>query len=210
MLLVAGLVAAAAIVAVAFAQRRNAAALAPLVLLLFLPTTAVAEHNPVLTAQSAFYPAGWTSPARAADGARSIAFDTDHPGGLYVYQWFASKARFVLFSGSSGRPPSRFVISSPGWGAGHRRLQPAALWNDAGRDREPSAWGTRAKAWRRHHDGARPCLRNVRPVANLGLMKRAIHAGQSFSTLHGVCPNRDGSVTGPGPVGRTTFYAVRE
>ena len=47
-------------------------AVAPLVLLLFLPTTAVIEQNPVLTAQSAFYPSGWTSPG---EGGRRRAHD---------------------------------------------------------------------------------------------------------------------------------------
>jgi hypothetical protein len=109
---------------------------APLVLLLFLPTTAVAERNPVLTAQSSFYPSGWTSPAAAAEGVRTIAFDTDGGGSLFVYQWFASKARIVLFSGSSERPPARFVFSSPGWAAAHRGLQPAPLWEDPDRHGE--------------------------------------------------------------------------
>src|SRR5207244_12780671 len=108
-------------------RRRDPAAVAPLVLLLFVPTTAVIERNPVLTAQSAFYPSGWTSPAGALDGARSIAFDTDSGGSIFVYQWFASKARLVLFSGSSARPPARFVFSSPGWAAAHRRLHAAPL-----------------------------------------------------------------------------------
>ncbi len=135
-LLLAGAVAAAVIVMIAAVQRRRAAAVAPLVLLLFLPTTAVAEHSPVLTAQSAFYPSGWTSPAAAADGAKTIAFDTDYSGGLWVYQWFAPHAKFVLFSGSSARPPARFVISSPKWAAAHPRLHPTPLWADRSRDRE--------------------------------------------------------------------------
>jgi hypothetical protein len=135
-LLLAGAVAAAVIALIAALQRRKAAAVAPLVLLLFLPTTAVAEHSPVLTAQSAFYPSGWTSPVRAADGARTIAFDTDYSGGLWVYQWFAPHAKFVLFSGSSQHPPARLVISSPTWAAAHPRLHPTPLWTDRTRDRE--------------------------------------------------------------------------
>jgi len=133
-LLVAGFVAIAAIIAVTLVRLRNAAAIAPLVLLLFLPTTGVAERNPVLRAESAFYPSGWTSPAKAADGARTIAFDTDGGGSRYVYQWFTSKARLALFSGASERPPARFVFSSPGWAAAHRGLHPTQLWDDPGRD----------------------------------------------------------------------------
>jgi hypothetical protein len=135
-LLLAGAVAAAVIALIAALQRRRAAAVAPLVLLLFLPTTAVAEHSPVLTAQSAFYPSGWTSPDAAAGRARKIAFDTDYSGGVWVYQWFAPHARFVLFSGSSQRPPARLVISSPNWAAAHPRLHPTPLWADRSRDRE--------------------------------------------------------------------------
>ena len=141
-LLLAGAVAAAVIVMIAAVQRRSAAAVAPLVLLLFLPTTAVAEHSPVLTAQSAFYPSGWTSPAAAADGAKAIAFDTDYSGGVWVYQWFAPNAKFVLFSGSSQSPPARFVISSPQWAAAHPRLHPTPLWADRSRDRELFRLGT--------------------------------------------------------------------
>jgi hypothetical protein len=132
-LIVAGFVAMAAVVAVTVVRRRNPAAIAPLVLLLFLPTTAVAERNPVLTAQSTFYPSGWTSPSKAADGARTIAFDTDGGGSVFVYQWFTSKARLVLFSGASERPPAPFVFSSPGWAAAHRGLHPTQLWDDPGR-----------------------------------------------------------------------------
>jgi hypothetical protein len=132
-LLVAGFVAIAAVIAVTVVRRRNAAAIAPLVLLLFLPTTAVAERNPVLTAESAFYPSDWTSPAKAADGARTIAFDTDGGGSVFVYQWFASKAKLVLFSGASERPAARYVFSSPAWAAAHRSLHPTQLWADPGR-----------------------------------------------------------------------------
>ena len=135
-LLLAGAVAVAAIVAVVLVRRRVPVAFAPLVLLLFLPTTVVIERNPVLQAQSAFYPSGWTSPAAAVDGTRTVAFDTDRGGSLFVYQWFASKARFVLFSGKAERPPAPVVFSSSRWAAGHMRLRPKALWSDPGRDAE--------------------------------------------------------------------------
>ena len=132
-LLLAGAVAIVVIVAVTLVRTRVALGVAPLVLLLFLPTTAVIERNPVLQAQSAFYPSGWTSPGKAADGARSIAFDTDSSGSLFVYQWFASKATFVLFKGSSAQPPASLVISSPAWAAAHDALRPKPLWVDRGR-----------------------------------------------------------------------------
>lgn len=135
-LLLAGAVAIVVIVAVTLVRRRFALGVAPLVLLLFLPTTAVIERNPVLQAQSAFYPSGWTSPGKAADGARSIAFDTDSSGSLFVYQWFASKEKFVLFKGSAARPPASLVISSPAWATAHKALRPKALWVDRGRHAE--------------------------------------------------------------------------
>jgi hypothetical protein len=135
-LLVAGVVAAVVVAALAVVRGRSAAAVAPLVLVLFLPTTAVTEHSPVLTAESAFYPSGWTSPARAAAGARTIAFDIGGGGELWADQWFASGSRFVLFSGSSQPPPARWVLSSPAWAAAHPRLRPQSLWRDVGRGSE--------------------------------------------------------------------------
>jgi hypothetical protein len=129
-LMIAGAVAVAVVVGAAVVRRRAPAVLAPLVLVLFLPFTAVAERSPVLQTQSYFYPAGWTSPAGAVDGARMVAFDTDHGGGIWLDQWFASNARFVLFSGASQRPPSRFVVSSPTWAAAHPKLRPKQLWSD--------------------------------------------------------------------------------
>jgi len=132
-LFAAGFVAVAAVIAVTVVRRHKPALIAPLVLLLFLPTTAVAERNPVLRAESSFYPSGWTSPAKAVDDARTIAFDTDGGGSRYVYQWFTSNARLVLFSGASERPPARFVFSSPAWAAAHRSLHPTELWDDPGR-----------------------------------------------------------------------------
>lgn len=131
----AGVVAALVLTGLGLLVRRSPMSVAPAALVLFLPTTAVAEREPVLSSQHSFYPPAWTSPARAAPSARVIAFDTDHGGGLFVYQWFMPHARFVLFSGAKDRPPSRFVISSHAWGASHARFGPAVLWNDPGRDR---------------------------------------------------------------------------
>jgi hypothetical protein len=131
----AGIVATLCYAALIALRRRAPTAIAPLLLVLFLATTAVTEHNPVLTGERSFYPGSWTSPGPAAAGARTIAFDTDHGGGLWVYQWFASDSRFVLFSGSSEFPPARFVLSSPAWAAAHARLRPTALWTDRSRDR---------------------------------------------------------------------------
>jgi hypothetical protein len=129
-LLVAGGVAVVAILAVALVRRHAAGALAPLVLLLFLPTTAVLERSPVMSTGSFFYPSGWTSPAGTVGAAKTIAFDTDLGGNVYVYQWFVSSARFVLFAGASEPPPARLVLSSSNWAATHRSLRPRLLWRD--------------------------------------------------------------------------------
>lgn len=132
-LLAAGVVAAAAFVLLAAVSHRLGLAVAPLALLLFLPTTAVVEHSPVLTAQSAFYPAGWTTPAPAVGDARAVAFDTDGGGSVYVYQWFVPRARFVLFAGAV-RPPEDVVFASPAWARRHRSLAPRLLWSDRSRN----------------------------------------------------------------------------
>ena len=132
----AGVVAVAAAAALVVVGRRRPAALAPLVLVLFLPTTAVVEHNPVLSGQHAVYPNGWTSPGVALGNARLVAYDLDHYDvfGRYSYQWFMPHTRFVLFSGSTARPPVRYVISSRAWASDHPALHARALWDDPGRD----------------------------------------------------------------------------
>lgn len=134
-LAVAGGVALFAIAALFRARRWKPAAVAPLALLLFLPTTAIAEREPVLSAQRSFYPSGWTSPASAVGGAHNVAFDTDYSGGLWVYQWFLPRTRVLLFSRTSAALPSRLVIAAPQWAAAHRRLRPTLLWRDDGRRR---------------------------------------------------------------------------
>jgi hypothetical protein len=130
----AGIIAAASLVGLAAVGRRAPTLLAPAVLLLFLPTTAVAERNPVLSEQQARYPAGWTSPGAAAPQARVVAFDTDYHFGVYIYQWFMPNARFVLFSGSASATPARFVISSRAWAPERPHLHTQPLWSDPGSD----------------------------------------------------------------------------
>lgn len=126
----AGAAACAAFSVAILVARRRPAFLAPAVLLLFVPTTAAAEHKPVLSGQDAFYGNGWTSPGDAAPRARVVGYDVDHPQGLYVDQWFMRHAHFVLFSGSSDVVPSSYVISAPTWARLHGRLQPKELWHD--------------------------------------------------------------------------------
>jgi hypothetical protein len=132
-LLAAGVVAVVVFALLAATAVRNGPAVAPLVLLLFLPTTAVIERSPVLRAQSTFYPAEWTTPAPAVGNAHEVAFDTDGGGGsVWVYQWFVPRARFVLFDGGR-RPPERVVFASPAWARRHRSLAPHLLWSDRSR-----------------------------------------------------------------------------
>jgi hypothetical protein len=133
-LLGAGAVAAGVVVGLAILLKRAPALLAPVVLLLFLPTTAVALNNPVFAGQRSFYPNAWTSPGAVAPEARTVAFDTDHGGGLYVYQFFMPHARLVLFSSSVGQPPARYMISSRAWARQHPRFGAIPLWTDPGRD----------------------------------------------------------------------------
>jgi hypothetical protein len=132
----AGVVAAAVIAALAAVTRRRPAALASIVLVLFLPTTAVVEHEPVFSGQRSVYPPGWTSPGVAAPNARVVAYDMDHYDvfGRFAYQWFMPHATFVLFSSSTEGPPARFVITSHTWAIRHARLHPRVLWSDPGRD----------------------------------------------------------------------------
>jgi hypothetical protein len=135
-LLAAGAAAIVSFLVLAGAWRRAPPLLAPVLLVLFLPTTAVVEHNPVLSSQRDTYPSGWTSPEHALSGVPRVAFDTDGGGGLYTYQWFARDSRFLLFRGNGGPPPSRWVITTPDWVAAHRRLGPQVLWTDTLRGRE--------------------------------------------------------------------------
>jgi hypothetical protein len=132
----AGVVAVAVIAALAAVTRRRPAALAPIVAVLFLPTTAVVEHEPVFSGQRSVYPAGWTSPGAAAPNARIVAYDMDHYDvfGRFAYQWFMPHAAFVLFSSSKEAPPARFVITSRSWANRHGRLHPRVLWSDPGQD----------------------------------------------------------------------------
>jgi hypothetical protein len=132
-LLGAGVIACVAYAAAGLAVRRSPGLLAPLVLLLFLPTTAAAERNPVLSAEDATYPTGWTSPGEAAPRARRVAYDMDHAQGLYVDQWFMPDAHFVRFSGSSDAVPAPYVISSRAWAREHPQLRATELWHDPGR-----------------------------------------------------------------------------
>jgi hypothetical protein len=132
----AAIVAVAATLTGAALVRRAPALLAPAVLVAFLPTTAIVERNPAFSGERDVYRNGWTSPAVAATDTRVVAYDMDQYDifGLYAYQWFTPHSRFVLFSGSAGAPPARYVISSHEWGRRHQQLRARELWADPNRD----------------------------------------------------------------------------
>jgi hypothetical protein len=136
-LVAAGVVAAVAAVVAGTLVRRGLALLVPALLLLaFVPTTAVSERNPAFSGQRDAYGNGWESPGSVVDDAPVVAYDMDAYDiyGLYAYQWFMAHSRFVLFRSSSEDPSARFVISSRTWGERHPRLNPSAVWSDPNRD----------------------------------------------------------------------------
>jgi hypothetical protein len=107
--------------------------------LLFAATTAYSLHAPVLEAQDAVYPHGWTSPTTAAEQfhVRAVAYDLDRTsgragyptvGGLYVVQWFLPGSRLLLFHGGRASPPSRFVLTQ------RRRQAGQIIWTAVGTD----------------------------------------------------------------------------
>ena len=132
----AGVVAAVVAVALIALGRRAPLALAPVVLILFLPTTAVVEHNPVLNGQRSVYPSGWTSPGTTLGHAPRVAYDMTHYDVIarYEYQWFLPHTQYLLFSSATAPPPVRYVISSREWARKHPELRPQDLWDDPGRD----------------------------------------------------------------------------
>jgi hypothetical protein len=133
----AGIVAMGAVGVVVATSRRWPWATGPVLLLLFLPTTAY-ERSWMLPGYRAIYPDNWTSPQAAADsaGATVVAYDRSRLNevGFFVYQWWLPNARFVPFDGRSKAPPARHVLSSADWRHRHPGLPARALWRDPGRD----------------------------------------------------------------------------
>jgi hypothetical protein len=140
----AGIVAGVAVACLATIARRAPALAAPAALVLFLPTIAVAVHNPVLSSQRDFFPPGWTSPEAAVGAVPRVAYDMRHYDlyGRFGYQWFLPDTRFVLFRGSSAPPPASYVISSPDW-AQESHSGARKLWQDPGRPQAIFAVSTR-------------------------------------------------------------------
>jgi hypothetical protein len=140
----AAIVAAAGLIALRFAARWRRALTWPLAAALFVFVTGYALHAPVLAAEDASYPSGWTSPApvAAAAGLRTVAYDLDRAGSgggyprvgdLYLTQWFLPDIRLLLFHSRRVDPPARYVLSDPGWGGRHWGLHPTPVWASSGR-----------------------------------------------------------------------------
>jgi hypothetical protein len=113
-------------------------AVAPALLLLFLPTTAYVLRHEVVSGQRATYPPGWKSPEQATQrvGASVLAYDQGHEDvfAMYTYQWFLPHTRMELTSARAPLPSVPYVLSSRDWGARHRDLRPRPLWRDSIRD----------------------------------------------------------------------------
>jgi hypothetical protein len=139
-LMLAGGVAAFALVAAWAAARRRPWLVAPAIALLFLPTTGYALRDPLWTTERQVFREGWKDPAHAAAGVAIIGYDTDHIDGVgeFVTQWFLPDARFVTFSGSSEPPPARYLISSGAWNAEHPGRHGTILWSY--RERQQYLW----------------------------------------------------------------------
>ena len=135
---VAGLVAGTALCAFVLVGRHAPGALAPLALVLFVPTTAYTVHLPVLQSERGVYPAGWTSPRTAVEQRRATAvgYDLDHFDHVRVkvYQWFLPHTPFVLFNGNRERAPSALFFSARARSGRLARERAAVVWSDPGAD----------------------------------------------------------------------------
>ncbi|MEA2219215.1 MAG: hypothetical protein QOJ35_1841 [Solirubrobacteraceae bacterium] len=133
-----GIVACAALCALAFVARRRPGALAPLAIALFVPTTAYGVYLPVLRSQRDVYPAGWTSPRPVAErlGAQAVGYDLDRFDHVRVkvYQWFMPHTRVVLFHGADAGAPARVFFSARRLSGRLARPPAVAVWTDPGAD----------------------------------------------------------------------------
>lgn len=104
---------------------------------LFLPVIAYGAWNPVRSSQRAAYPAGWTSPQAAAEGAgaEKIAYDLDSYDaiGLYSLQWFLPNTEVTLFHGNREKPGTELVLADGAWPR-RRGSSAQPLWREVGRD----------------------------------------------------------------------------
>ncbi len=136
-LLGAGVVASACALALLAVARRSSGAVVPLLLLLFLPTTAYFEQI-LLERSRDVYPSGWTSPEPvvSAENIETVAFDVDGADREAgdIYPWLITSAVVVRFDGRTTRPPSRSVVSTGRWPRDHPEQPAEALWKDPARD----------------------------------------------------------------------------
>jgi hypothetical protein len=135
-LVAAGVAVAVVIWALVAIARREPKALVPLVVVLFVPTTALAERS-LLERSRAVYPNHWQSIGAAVDdtGARTVGYDGAHTDfdGQFIYRWFVTGAVLTRFE--RGQPsPSRYVISAGSWPREHPQTLAAPLWRDPARD----------------------------------------------------------------------------
>jgi hypothetical protein len=137
-IVLAGIVAAAALSLLALVARRVPRALGPVALALFAPTTAYAAYLPVLRSERDVYPAGWTSPRAIVEqrGATRVAYDLDSFDHIAVkaYQWALPETRFVLFSAGEQAPPAALFFSGPKLSGAAARRGATVLWRDPGRE----------------------------------------------------------------------------
>jgi hypothetical protein len=105
---------------------------------LLLAVAAYGLWNPVRSAETTAYPAGWESPEPVAEraGIDTVAYDVDHYDvlGLYPIQWFLPDTRVLTFRGDRAPPPSRYVIGVESWNREHPAHRGREMWRDAGTD----------------------------------------------------------------------------
>jgi hypothetical protein len=191
-LFAAGVAACACAAALLWLARRRPELLAPLVLLMLVPTTAFAERQ-LLQRSATVYPSGWASigDALSGRGVDRIAFDRRRAtfDGQFIYPWFAKDA--VVVSSTRAVPAERFVVSSEGWSREHPTLGATAIWKDPARDQ--ALW--RIAPPHREARAIQSCLRSAgvptapagedpRGAATLTLVPRAARPGRLmvFST----------------------------
>jgi hypothetical protein len=135
-LLAAGAVACICVVALILVARRYPVAVAPLLLLMFVPTVALGERS-LRQRSDAVYPSGWASIGKAVDNRDidRIAYDDDQAvfDGEYTYPWFLRDAVIVHYQ-PPAPPPSRFLIASDDWASQTGALRAKPLWRDPVRD----------------------------------------------------------------------------
>jgi hypothetical protein len=133
----AGVVAAAAVVVLSIAGRRLPWAVAPLLLVFFLPTSARAARSLLRNDQYA-YRGEWSSPGDALAGRQVpvVGYDEDRDvfyGGT-LYPYFLTTSVLRRFSSQAQAPPSQYVMSAADWPRAHADRPAVPIWRDSARD----------------------------------------------------------------------------